>query len=171
MYWKVPTSIKGVIAFMTGCWLLFVAALLTSCVDEPDPDEPVVTMACVRSFADVLAEWNVYATERVPAKCEHLDSDYDVQLVGAEEMPPQCADDGPGTQVVGCTVGHVIYLLQGRDQIATVDTSVHEWVHALSACVYGDPDVDHNRSGLWEKYKPDSVETRAQAAAVTGECL
>ena len=150
---------------------IMLALILSSCTDAHEPAEPVVTMACIRSFATTLAEWERNAGERVPKQCQFLDADYEVQLVSAADMPRECISGGEGTEVVGCTLGGVIYLLDSRDAIERVDTSVHEWVHALSQCVYGDVDQYHLRAGLWASSGAESTEVQAQAAAVLGECL
>ena len=56
-------------------------------------------------------------------------------------------------------------------RFALVDTSVHEWIHALAQCVDGAMDVDHLRGELWGDYGGESVEIQAQASAEIGECL
>lgn len=170
-HWQLPPGLKRALAAMLLAWAVLVAALLSQgCAPAPD-EPPVITMACVRSFATTLAEWERFAAERVPEQCRFLDADYDVQVV--DELPPQCGTAPPGMVVAECTLprSKVIYILSALDDVARVDLSVHEWIHALSACVYGDPDQTHARSGLWGDSRPDPVELRAQAAAVLGECL
>ena len=148
-----------------------VCGALVGCGPTPDGEPPVVTMACVRSFATTLAEWERFAQERVPEQCRFLDADVPVSVVA--EMPPQCGSAPAGEVVGGCYLpgARAIFVLAELDDLARIDVSVHEWEHALSHCVYGDPDQAHARSGLWESSKPDPVETRAQAAAVLGVCL
>jgi hypothetical protein len=154
------------LAAMLFSWLVFVFALLSQgCADSHES----VDGACLLSFATVLEEWEVHATEPVPEHCRHLDEDYGVRVVPSDQFPWGSCDP----LAVGCTVpGHMaIYLQEGRGKRDTVSTSVHEWIHALSECALGDLDAGHYRAGLWSRFGRESTEMRAQAAAVPGECL
>lgn len=154
---------------------LLALLVLAACEPDPPPDEPgSITGACVRSFRPTLEAWET-RFGRAPEGCAYLDTQVDVQLVAAEDMP---CDDEPGSIVVGCTVldaddgsNDAIYLLEGRLLSQLVDTSVHEWVHVLAACVDGDIDADHLRARLWATYGAETVELQAQASAEIGECL
>ncbi|HYC44486.1 MAG TPA: hypothetical protein VED01_03280 [Burkholderiales bacterium] len=148
--------------------VLLLALLAMACAPAPS-DEPAITAACVRSFRPTLAAWeSVHG--RVPEDCAYLDAELDVQLASEDEIP--CAPEASTELVVGCMVpGDAIYLLEGRDDVQLVDTSVHEWVHALAHCVDGDADRYHLRGELWAQYGPESVELQAQASAEIGECL
>jgi len=149
--------------------VIFALFALAACeAPDPPPDEPGIAGACVRSFRPTLEAWEV-RYDRVPEDCAYLDRVYPVQVVSADEMP---CEDEPGSIIVGCTVeDDAIYLLEGRLPVQLVDTSVHEWVHVLAACVDGDIDADHLRAGLWGVYGAETVEIQAQAAAEIGECL
>ena len=164
-------TIKQAFAIIAGSFAVYVALLLTTgCgATDPDTDPGVGGMACYLSFGSVLSEWEVYAQEPVPEHCQHLDEDYEVRVVPSSEFPWGSCDP----LAVGCTVpGRMtIYIEEGRSLRDTVATSVHEWIHALSECALGDLDPEHARSGLWLKYKPESVEFRALAGALAGECL
>jgi hypothetical protein len=143
-------------------WAVFIV-LLGCAADAPSIGQTTyVTRACVRSFPTTLQAWEaVYG--RVPRQCEFLDREYSVQLVEVADMPcPHVVG------LVGCTEPstRAMYLLRGRDDLATLDTSIHEWIHALSDCVFGDVDREHARPRLW-----DSIEAQAQASAEVGECL
>jgi hypothetical protein len=149
-------------------WMLALALALVAC-GSPTPDEPGITDACVRSFRPTLKAWEA-ALGRVPEGCAYLDAEYVVQIVSADEMP--CAPEASTELVIGCTVpGDAIYLLEGRDVVQLVDTSVHEWVHVLAYCVDGDLDRYHLRAGLWALYGAETVELQAQASAEIGQCL
>lgn len=137
-----------------------------ACGPAPAPD-PGITRACVRSFRPALQAWE-REHGRVPDDCAYLDAVYPVQLVSAEELP---CEDEPGSIVVGCIVrDDAIYLLEDRLPAQLVDTSVHEWVHALAGCVDGDIDAEHLRGELWRTYGPNTVEFAAQTAAEIGAC-
>lgn len=149
--------------------LLALALLLTACAPDEPPAEPAINGACERAFRPTLQAWEA-ALGRVPEGCAYLDAEYDVVLASEAAIP--CAPESSVELVVGCTVpGNAIYLLAGRDDVALVDTAVHEWVHALAHCVDGDVDRYHLRGELWAQYGPDTVELQAQAGAEIGECL
>jgi hypothetical protein len=108
----------------------------------------------------------------VPAECAYLDTEYSVEVLPASELP--CDPPGPGELVTGCTVQplQAIYLLGDRANVELVDTSVHEWLHALADCVDGDMDRLHVRVELWADLSgAESVEVQGQAGAQIGECL
>ena len=147
---------------------LLLLVLLVACESSPPATETVITGGCVRSFRAVLEAWEA-EFGRVPEECAYLDADYDLQLVGSDELP--CPPAGPGGKLVGCTQGKVIYLLRGRDDLDLIDTSAHEWIHALSDCVDGALDADHLRSQLWIDYGADSIEAQALASVEIGKCL
>ena len=150
--------------------MIAAVAMLCGCVEQADGEE--ITRSCVRSFATTLAEWERSFGERVPAECALLDLEYDVVVVGDHARIPCDFEDVHGLLHVGCTLPEqrAIYILE-RDRLAMVDTSVHQWIHALSACVIGEPDSGHHRSGLWESSGEYSIEIQAAAAAELGECL
>lgn len=153
---------------------LLAALLLTACDPPTTPVEPApsggVTDACVRSFRPTLEAWEA-ANGRVPDVCAYLDTQYTVELVPASELP--CVSEADNELVVACTQPeeHAIYLLEGRDQLALLDSSVHEWLHAIEDCAHGDRDREHLRAGVWTQGGAGSVEVTAQAAALTGTCL
>jgi hypothetical protein len=163
--------VVGVLVALGALWLLLA---LSGCAPESDrPTEPVITRACVRSFAPTLAAWQAQFG-RVPDRCSTLDAETEVQLVSAAEMPPPpyCELPEDGEELAGCTVGDVIYLLDGRDELATVDTSVHEWVHRLAGCVLSSADRDHVNAKLWIEYGVEAVEAQVHFHGLTyGECL
>lgn len=148
---------------------LFLLLVLTvGCTSE----KPVVCLprACYRSFYSTLRVWEA-RLGRVPEACQYLDSEYVVQIVPKSEIP--CVSH-KGFIVTGCTTVNPdkgIYLLEGRAQSQFVDTSVHEWIHALSDCVNGGQDETHMRAELWADYSTDSIEIQAQASAEVGSCL
>lgn len=167
--------------------LLFALAfvLLAAACAAPTPNDPQeITGACQRSFRPTLEAWEA-ELGRVPAECAYLDAEYSVQVLPAAELP--CDKPGPGERVNGCTVqpGMEIYILKSRTRpsimhyirksrtnVELVDTSVHEWIHAIAQCVDGHMDVDHVRYELWADLSgADSVEIQAQAGAEIGECL
>jgi hypothetical protein len=143
--------------------------LLMSC-EQPQPaTEQQITGACHRAFRSVLEAWES-ELGRVPQLCAYLDADYDVQLVAAGELP--CEEPASeGAVLVGCTHEQVIYLLRGRDDIALIDTSVHEWLHALAECVDGTADRDHLRGRLWIDYGANTIEAQALGSVEIGKCL
>jgi hypothetical protein len=149
--------------------LVILLVALAACAPVADEMPGVSSGACVRSFRPTLEAWES-SLGRVPSKCAYLDTEYSVQLVSASDIP---CDMEPGGIVVGCTVqpGQEIYLLNGRTQSALVDTSVHEWTHALAQCVFGNMDREHLRAWLWAPYGAGSIEIQAQASAVVGPCL
>jgi hypothetical protein len=153
-------------------WLLLTLAM-SACApaDPPDRGPQEITGACQRAFRPTLEAWEL-ELGRVPSDCAFLDSTYSVELFSAAGLP--CDDPGPGEVVTGCTEQPTmaIYLLDGRTNVELVDTSVHEWIHALADCVDGDMDRDHLRSELWDELSgAESVEIQAQASAEIGECL
>ena len=150
---------------------LILLTLAACAADDPPDDSQAITGACQRSFRPTLDAWEA-ALGRVPEECAYLDGEYSVQVLPASELP--CDPPGPGELVTGCTVQplQAIYLLGGRTNVELVDTSVHEWVHALADCVDGDMDRYHVRVELWEELSgPDSVVIQAQASAEIGACL
>lgn len=149
-------------------WLLLT---LAACASAAPDDPQTITGACQRSFRPTLEAWEA-ELGRVPAECAYLDTEYSVQVLPASELP--CDPPGPGELVTGCTVQplQAIYLLGGRTNVELVDTSVHEWIHALADCVDGDMDRDHLRVELWADLSDaDSVEVQGQAFSQIGECL
>jgi hypothetical protein len=144
------------------------ALLFLSCVPD-EPEESGITGACVRSFRPTLQEWEA-VQGRVPEDCAYLDMVYTVQLASREEIPCEMEE---GSQTIGCTQPEeqAIYLLEGRTASQLVDSSVHEWVHALADCVDGDRDRFHLRGELWNQYGTDTVEFQAQWMAEIGSCL
>lgn len=147
--------------------LLLVLLALAAC-EAPAPDDPGISGACVRSFRPTLEAWEA-ELGRVPEQCAYLDAKQDVQLASEDEIP--CAPEASTELVIGCYQSGAIYLLEGRDDVQLVDTSVHEWVHALAECVDGDMDREHLRGELWADYGADTVELQAQAGAQLGSCL
>lgn len=144
--------------------------LLAACAndDQPSPTETVITGACNRSFRAVLEAWEL-EFGRVPEPCAFLDAEYPVQVVTADELP--CDRAPAGAELVGCLHDGVIYLLRGRSELELIDSSVHEWIHALAACVDGTPDELHVRGELWIDYGPDTIEAQALASVEIGKCL
>lgn len=162
------------IAAAIVAWLLVAVALLTcsSCApDEPD-DRREITGACQRSFRPTLEAWEG-ALGRVPSDCAYLDDVYSVQLLPPEDAPCMAAE--LNQLVTGCTEhpSMAIYILDvGRTNVDLVNTSVHEWIHALAQCVDGDMDVEHTRVELWYDLSVEnSVEAEGQAFATIGECI
>lgn len=151
--------------------LLLLAIMCVSCApDEPDMGNPYeISAACRRSFGSVIEEWEVLFGH-VPRECAKLDAQYDIQLVSLAEMP---CEEGLGDNETrgGCFLGGVVYLLEGRDNRALVDSAVHEWIHALAQCVDQDVDRFHVRAELWADYGDDTIEILAQASAEGGTCL
>lgn len=154
-------------------WIPFLVVLAACAPSAPAKTE--VTHACSRSFAAVLDAWNGAAetagTNRAPDECTFLDTQYDVSQ--ADGITCDAEPHGDNEHVVGCTFPetHEIVIWNGLDDAAAVDTSVHEWIHALANCVLGDPDAEHLRAGLWAQFGANSVEIQASAAAQIGECL
>lgn len=148
--------------------LLACALLLAACADDSPDTQTVITGACNRAFRAVLEAWE---TEfgRVPDPCAYLDADYPVQLVGPGELPCEAAPSG--AELVGCLHEGVIYLLRGRTDLELIDSSVHEWIHALAECVDGTPDHYHLRGQLWIDYGADTIEAQALASVEIGKCL
>jgi hypothetical protein len=152
---------------------LIALLLLYACDSTPKPDtEQHVFGACYRSYVATLNAWTDQVG-RVPDGCDTLDREYTIQLSAEADIP--CAlDRGPDELTTGCTEveERTIYLLDGRPDIQLVDSSVHEWIHAIANCADGDPDRDHLRGELWEGYGANTVEIRAQTdtSFVIGEC-
>jgi hypothetical protein len=149
-------------------WLLLTIA---ACAPAAPDEQQTITGACQRSFRPTLEAWEA-ELGRVPAECAYLDTEYSVEVLPASELP--CDPPGPGELVTGCTVQplQAIYLLGDRTNVELVDTSVHEWLHALADCVDGDMDRHHARVELWDELSgAESVEIQAQASAEIGECL
>ena len=157
-------------------FVLLAAIALFSCADDPGgrDERPAITHACVRSFYAVSQAWEAASGKPVPIECSLLDLEYDVQVVDDDAVIPCVVDPSAGLLQVGCTRvdERVIYILGGRDDVTMVDTSVHEWLHALADCVLGDPDREHLRAGIWVmRNGAASAETQAMASAEIGECL
>lgn len=163
MDWSFYAKALGIVVAVA-----LIAHWLSGCEPADPPAEPGITGACVRSFRPTLEAWEA-EFGRVPEECAYLDAELDVQLGSEAEIP--CAPEASTELVVGCLHGDVIYLLEGRDDGLLVDTSVHEWTHALARCVDGDPDRYHLRGELWAQYGPETVELQAQASAEIGACL
>ena len=148
--------------------------ILSACATDHEPTEPSLTGVCVRSFRAVLEAWETNARERVPDECAFLDAEYRVSL--ASEMP-ECEGEpiGVNETVAGCTLPeqHAILIQDQLDELQRLDISIHEWIHALANCVYGDPDNEHLRAGLWLVFGAQSTEGQAfgSASAQPGECL
>lgn len=160
---------------MRALLLLVLAAGCAAQAPVPRASEGQLTGACVRSFLPTLRAWEA-RFGRAPDRCATLDLQYRVHLVSASELEDagcDCVCSRSG-QLVGCTTqpDQQIYLLDGRTNVDVVDTSAHEWVHAIEQCVRGSMDVDHVRPGLWERNDgAESVEIQAQSAAAIGACL
>lgn len=157
---------------------LVFAAVTCACAAQaprPRPSGPPLTGACMRSFLTTLRAWEAQFG-RAPTECTLLDARYRVNLVSARELASagcDCACSASG-ELVGCTTqpDREIYLLESRTNIELVDTSAHEWIHAIEQCAHGDMDVGHARSKLWERNDgAASVEIQAQASSQIGECL
>jgi hypothetical protein len=163
---------------------LWLCLIVSACAPAPgDKPSGELTGACVRSFRPTLEAWEA-ELGRVPAECAYLDQEYSVELFSAAELP--CDDPGPGEQVLGCTEQPTmaIYILKrrgrrvlvhhghkSRTNVELVDTSVHEWIHALADCVDSDMDLEHVRVELWAPFGAESVEIQGQAFAEIGDCL
>lgn len=151
--------------------ILWIILALAACAPAPDDDPQEIIGACQRSFRPTLEAWEA-ELGRVPDECAYLDSVYSVQVLSASELP--CDPPGPGELVTGCTVQPLmaIYLLgDGRTNVDLVNTSVHEWIHALAQCVDGDMDRERLRVELWAPFGAASVEIQGQAFSQIGECL
>jgi hypothetical protein len=147
----------------------------TACANVEQPRPSPVTGACVRSFRAVLTAWEANSRERVPEECAFLDAEYELELLGPEDNV-SCSGEplARGLVQIGCTrpeLRLISLLDRGDDQVAMVDASVHEWLHATLDCVLGDPDYEHLRAGVWAAYGPQSTEMQAFANAEIGECL
>lgn len=159
------------------CVIAAVLFVMSGCAAQdpvPRASGQPLTGACVRSFLPTLRAWEA-RFGRAPDECQLLDAQYRVHVVSADELAAagcDCVCSVSG-QLVGCTTqpDRQIYLLSGRTNVETTDTSAHEWVHAIEQCVHGNMDVDHARPQLWERNSgAASVEIQAQASAEIGEC-
>lgn len=151
-------------------WLLLVLVLAAlGC--SPAPHERVLDGAC--AFRPTLEAWED-VLGRAPDSCIHLDSKYNVQLTSKQSDLP-CPAPAANEVLGGCTNRDTIYVLSGRPEADMMDSVVHEWLHAIALCVYGDADADHLRAEVWNYYDsgdmPASIESHAETSDGVGACL
>lgn len=144
--------------------------LLVGCAlgSADDPREVVEGGACLLAVDPTIDAWEALVGP-IPARCDEWLDGYEVLEVTAGEMPSCDWTPVDGEKLAGCTYSHprVIYILDdlSDDQRATI--AVHEWTHALSACVYGDG-ASHTNATLWG---PSGVVEMAAENAYLGPCL
>lgn len=140
------------------------ACLETAPVDGP----PEPSQLCRRAFLEVLDAWETHVGD-VPRECRNVDARYAIVFVDREADMP-CTADQPGV-IVGChrADSETIYILR-RDNVAMVDTAVHEWIHALSLCATGDEQGGHTDPRLWLERSGSTVEGTAIVELGAGRC-
>ena len=132
--------------------------------------------ACYASFAAALEGWEAFVGP-VPAECQRLDEVYTIEVTSGE-MP--CESPDPG-RVIGCTEYELarITIRKGIGETKAVDTSVHEWMHALSGCVGVEGNNAHLNARIWGEdpydnsitLEPESARAYALAASGIGPCI
>lgn len=168
-----------------GKLLALLALMLIGCAvgDAETPRPRVEANACYESFQNVLEGWEALVGP-VPERCQHLDETVAVHLTSA---PMPCKGSDPG-RVVGCFMaeegeplneGDIYITSRHTDETQRVDTSVHEWVHALAYCVRSSGNPDHDDHALWGAhpheypivYDPKDVKSYAVVTSALGPCL
>lgn len=96
------------------------------------------------------------------------------EVSSADDYPNACkkVDVPNGMVLAGCydyaktkngTVLHYIFILKNRPELAKADSAVHEYIHMLATCEYGNGDGFHSDVLLWQKYGPNTVEAQGCA--------
>lgn len=108
----------------------------------------------------------------LPEQCRTLTARVLVSETTKDELASVCPAE-PGFYTLGCFLAPepgldaepVIYLATDVEAATVSDSAIHEWVHALAWCVYGEPDTDHARAPLWDPEVPGvlwlAIELRA----------
>lgn len=110
----------------------------------PEPRNHAEAFACYEAFESALEGWEEFEGP-VPDRCRYLDTSYSLSV--QEDLG--CAGSTPDT--IGCHNGtrRWIHIRPGLTPERTVGASVHEWMHALSECVYGHPDHGHENPSVF----------------------
>lgn len=142
---------------------------------EPAPRNYTEAMACYEAFDAAREGWERYVGP-VPDKCQHLTWEYRLELQSDLECPPT------SSRTLGChNTTHWIHIQAGMSPERTVETAVHEWMHALSQCVTGHPDNDHTNPSVFgedrgrvprgAEWEPETAQQYAISIAPVGPCL
>ena len=160
---KVAT-IMLVVALLCSC------ALFSGCTNQVDPPELELDYNNARRAT--VAAWEEVVGP-VSLECNQVAINAIVTEVDTQDkFPESCKlNELPPTKIrVGCNVHRIvqsdsgkveqdyIYILANRTTRSMLDSAVHEYIHLLSTCEYGDGDPDHIDAALWDRYGTNTVE-------------
>lgn len=168
---------RCVVPRVVSLMLLLWASALASCavgeVGEPRPH--IDGNACYESFHNAVEGWERFVGP-LPEKCQRMDEKFEIVI--SDHMP--CTGDVSG-KVIGCTgPGWFITIRAGIGETKMANTSVHEWLHALEYCMYGDDaNNEHADTRVWGEHPHDQTQvldpTNAKdfgiATSAIGPCL
>lgn len=143
-------------------YIVSIACLYFSGCAMPVDEEPEYVADYDDARRATVEAWE-YVFGIVSLECSRLAQDAIVTEVGSSaDMPDGCAIDGlPDTKyVAGCHLAKAnqIYIHSGRTERGKADTAIHEFVHLLSTCMFGDGDGEHANILLWDEFGSGTVE-------------
>lgn len=160
------------IAFFLVLGLALGNAIFSGCNSSDEPAPKGISEACIRSFAPTLREYEAAVGHRVADACRFLDRDYNIVLLD-RELEVLCGEQlAENEQLAGCThsgTTKTIYLNSSRSLLQQVDSSVHEWFHAILACDQSNPDSYHLSGRIWMVYGTKTAEANAIVEATNVE--
>lgn len=161
--------------------------MLAACAAADDDRPRVEGEACYLAAESVMEAWEAHVGP-VPARCREVLATYAIDVADDATLKKRCSGVAPrpGKRLLGCAKygARVIVIDENCDATSRVDVAVHEWTHALDACVGRtpkdrDPRNDHADPLLWGTDDPgglrgggvDSVVGLARAHSAIGPCL
>lgn len=161
--------------------LATLAGCAVSAVDDPRPR--VDGAACYLAAEVVVEAWEAHVGP-VSDDCRERLATYTIDVTPTVVEDCEMLSPGPGKRLVGCVAPRerAIYIEEDADMGARVDIAVHEWTHALDACIgrtawedvqeHADPILwGQGDGGALMNGGIDSVVGLARTNAAIGPCL
>jgi hypothetical protein len=143
---------------------------------DPAPRNHAEAFACYEAFDAAREGWELFVGP-VPKRCQYLDTSYRIEIMSDPHCPPP---EGENQVAIAChNTLHWIRIQAGMSEERTVEASIHEWFHALEACVNGDPDNHHSDPNVFGEDRgrvpheggDETAQRYAISVAPVGPCL
>lgn len=133
--------------------ILVIVIVLISCYQNIRNTEPLDYENARRA---TISAWEKIIG-KVSDNCYYFTED--TSLAEAENLPDECLAE-PNMVVIGCYFkkSNSIFILNSLSKYKKLDTAVHEYIHALSYCMFGYSDHDHENPFLWDEFGESTVE-------------